>query len=77
MHHVDDLGIRCPKGHTELTASSMGKPIVEARWMIRPYKVADENGHWWSECMVCAGVIDADGNSTGNLNTGKGWYCNG
>ncbi len=74
MHIVDDLGIRCPKGHTELTPSSMGKPISEARWMIRPFKVQDEHGDW-SECMVCAGVLNADGTETGNANNKKGWYC--
>lgn len=30
------------------------------RLLIRGFKVQTEDGHWWSECLVCAGYYNAD-----------------
>jgi len=27
----------------------------ETQLLIRAYKVCDEQGNWWSQCLVCAG----------------------
>ena len=43
--------------------------------LIRGFKVYDE-GHWWSQCLVCAGYYDDDlvwkGNDAGDSE--KGWF---
>ena len=28
--------------------------------LVRGFKVCDKHGHWWSQCLVCAGYYNAD-----------------
>jgi len=64
----DDL--RCPKcGATEMHPD--GKHVV-----IRGFKVEMGDGHWWSQCLRCAGYYNADLSEYDN-NAGdskKGWF---
>lgn len=43
--------------------------------LIRGFKVQMDDGHWWSQCLVCAGFYDKDlnyNNDAGDEN--KGWF---
>lgn len=68
--------LKCPKcGNTEshptLRNEEFGLPYV----LIRGFKVQDETGYWWSQCLVCAGAYDAELNPTpGSYNREKGWF---
>jgi hypothetical protein len=43
--------------------------------LIRGFKVCDEGGYWWSQCLVCAGAYDKDYNHTPkNFDRTKGWF---
>lgn len=48
----------------ELTCPTCGAKEIHPTYphmaLIRGYKVGDANGHWWSQCLVCAGYYDAD-----------------
>lgn len=66
-----------------LTVSSVTCPNCGAEEMhpngkvvlIRGFKVCDDNGHWWSQCLVCAGYYDKNlvyNNDAGDRE--KGWF---
>lgn len=43
--------------------------------LIRGYKVGDEKGYWWSQCLVCSGYYDEDLNAIpDNWDRNKGWF---
>jgi hypothetical protein len=45
-------GLRCPK-------CKSGEMHPNGKWLlIRGFKVQDANGHWASQCLVCAGYYD-------------------
>ena len=53
-----------------------GEMHPRENWLlIRAFKVLD-NGHWWSQCLVCAGYYDADLNVLGDahMDSKKGWF---
>jgi ribosomal protein S27AE len=53
----------CPRcGAEEVEDSTL--PVKEWRFNIRAYKVSDDKGVWWSQCMVCAEAGEK----------GKGWF---
>ncbi len=70
---------RSPEEHPTLTCGSpTGRqfPVL----LIRSFKVCDEAGYWWSQCLVCAGyydrllkVVPKDGRLTNEMR-GKGWF---
>lgn len=44
--------ITCPKcGSEECGETSEGREVL----LIRGLKVMDDNGYWWSKCLVCSG----------------------
>lgn len=54
--------LECPTcGATEL--ANPDAPVLEWIWQIRPNKV-HHNGHWWSQCLICA-----------NNDPDKGWFA--
>jgi hypothetical protein len=43
--------------------------------LIRAFKVALEDGYWWSQCLVCSGGYDKDLVwHQDNHNPDKGWF---
>ena len=43
--------------------------------LIRGYKYTDENGHCWSQCLVCSGYYDQELNpKPKNHDPEKGWF---
>jgi len=43
--------------------------------LIRGFKVTDEKGNCWSQCLVCSGYYDTDLNETpDNHDPEKGWF---
>jgi hypothetical protein len=80
---IHEGALTCPKcGAPECdprTTTPEGGYIKDVtRWVIRPFKVQDEKGDW-SQCLRCAGVLDADFNETGKSlrdpEVGrKGWF---
>lgn len=67
--------VECPNcGAEEVHPHDHDKPIIERRVLIRGYKI-EHNGHWWSQCLVCAGYYDADLRETReNFDREKGWF---
>lgn len=69
--------IQCPKcGAGETNPKTAHLPILEQTFLIRAFKVCI-NGKWRSQCLVCAGVCDKDGNDlpfAGDWRKG-GWFC--
>jgi hypothetical protein len=60
--------VSCPKcGAGEMHPD--GKHVL-----IRGFKVCDAKGHWWSQCLVCAGGYDADLNPVKEFDRNKGWF---
>src|SRR5258708_1771352 len=58
---VPDL--RCPRcGALEI--ENPKAPVKEWKWQIRPNKVQDHHGKWWSQCLICEEAGDKD----------KGWF---
>lgn len=47
--HVSE--VKCPRCGAEELANP-DAPLEEQRLNIRGFKVFD-NGHWWSQCLVC------------------------
>lgn len=51
--------VTCPNcGAGETHPADAHLPSYEQRLLIRGYKVCDEKGHWWSQCLVCSGYYD-------------------
>lgn len=48
-------GLRCPT-----CGADECHPTMKDAVLIRAFKVGDKNGHWWSQCLVCAGYYNAD-----------------
>lgn len=48
-------GIQCPK-----CGAQECHPTEKDKILIRAFKVGDEKGYWWSQCLVCAGYYNAD-----------------
>lgn len=56
-----DLGMQCPAGHTEIKPGTENLPYFDPnkpeqpykQFQIRAFRVGDEHGVWWSECLVC------------------------
>jgi len=67
---------KCPVcGANETHPEDAGKGILEQRLLIRGFKVCDDNGHWWSQCLVCSGCYDKDLKPTpDNHDPNKGWF---
>ena len=43
--------------------------------VIRGFKCCDASGHWWSQCLRCAGFYDKKLNETAdNFDPEKGWF---
>jgi uncharacterized C2H2 Zn-finger protein len=63
--------LRCPKcGAVEM------HPSPPDRLTIRAYKVYDADGTAWSQCLVCSGYYDSEGNETPNgHDSKKGWFA--
>jgi hypothetical protein len=62
--------VKCPKcGAGEMHPD--GKHVL-----IRGFKVCDDKGYWWSQCLICAGAYDENLVPVKNWNTssGKGWF---
>jgi len=52
----------CPQCGAE-EVENPDDPMEDWVWHIRAYRVCDEHGRWWSQCLEC-------------VNTpGKGWFC--
>lgn len=39
---------------------------------IRGFKVCDDNGYWWSHCLVCAGYYSSE--ASDGYDPNKGWF---
>ena len=68
--------VACPRcGAGEMHPADIGKPLSEQRLLIRGFKVSDAKGHWWSQCLVCAGYYDKALNETPkNFTRHQGWF---
>lgn len=56
--------------------ASETNPLNPGTILIRGYKVGDDNGVWWSQCLVCAGYYDKDLNETPRKYAqDKGWFA--
>jgi len=44
--------VKCP------TCGANEMHPTEQKLLIRGFKVCDEKGRWWSQCLVCAGYYD-------------------
>lgn len=67
----------CPHcGNGETHPNDTDKPIFERRLLIRGFKVCDDKGYWWSQCLVCAGYYNpATLEETPELfDRAKGWF---
>jgi hypothetical protein len=61
--------VRCPKCNA-VEMHPNGK-----RLLIRAFKYADENGKWWSQCLVCSGGYDENlVFNQENHDPSKGWF---
>ena len=63
--------VKCPKCGAEECHPT--QPVV----LIRGCKHRDEQGNWWSQCLVCAGGYSKDLSvfTEANHNPSKGWFC--
>lgn len=62
-------GITCP--HCDATEMHPDGDKL----LIRAFKVEMGDGHWWSQCLVCAGYYDSDLKETpDNFDRDKGWF---
>lgn len=68
---------RCPKcGAEESHPHDAHKPLLERRILIRGFKVQTADGHWWSQCLVCAGAYDPTTltETPDKFNRDSGWF---
>jgi hypothetical protein len=67
--------VLCPKcGAGELNPKTAHLPPLDREVLIRAFKAQDDSGHWWSQCLVCAGFFDKDGNELQGGDKEKGWF---
>lgn len=68
--------VQCPNcGADETHPHDADKGIMEKRLLIRGFKVCDEKGHWWSQCLVCSGYYDSELRETRESHDPKkGWF---
>jgi hypothetical protein len=64
----------------ELSCTTCGAeethPRETGKVLIRAYKVCDERGRWWSQCLICSGhyrAVSLDENPA-NHNPKAGWF---
>lgn len=50
-------------------------PAHQRRVLIRGFKVSDEHGRWWSECLVCSNFYDENLEPAVNPVKQDGWFC--
>lgn len=68
--------VRCPRcGAGEIHPADINKPVLERRVLIRGFKVSDEHGRWWSECLVCSNFYDENLNVAESPTKKDGWFC--